>query len=127
MCSATLVRLHGHHRLRKGAARQALPGDGQDVEDTLRLRQGDALRRHHGGTPLEGEGQPPQDVRLHIHGRRRDARRQARPAVLHPQEQPGQVGAYITTDMKLEFGRAFRIYSMRWAIEVCNYDKYFIM
>lgn len=35
--------------------------------------------------------------------------------------------AYITTDMKLEFGRAFRIYSMRWAIEVCNYDKYFIM
>lgn len=31
--------------------------------------------------------------------------------------------AYITTDMKLEFGRAFRIYSMRWAIEVCNKEE----
>jgi hypothetical protein len=35
--------------------------------------------------------------------------------------------AYITTDMKLEFERAFRIYSMRWAIEVCNYDKFIVM
>jgi hypothetical protein len=31
--------------------------------------------------------------------------------------------AYITTDMKLEFERAFRIYSMRWAIEVCNKEE----
>ena len=31
--------------------------------------------------------------------------------------------AYITTDMTLGFERAFRIYSMRWAIEVCNKEE----
>lgn len=31
--------------------------------------------------------------------------------------------AYVTTDMKLDFRQAFRIYSMRWAIEVCNKEE----
>ena len=35
--------------------------------------------------------------------------------------------AYITTDMRMDFRKAFRVYSMRWAIEVCNYDKFIVM
>ena len=31
--------------------------------------------------------------------------------------------AYLTTNMKLDFQQAFRIYSMRWAIEVCNKEE----
>lgn len=31
--------------------------------------------------------------------------------------------AYLTTNMKLDFKKAFRIYSMRWAIEVCNKEE----
>ena len=31
--------------------------------------------------------------------------------------------AYITTDMKTDFQKAFRVYSMRWAIEVCNKEE----
>lgn len=31
--------------------------------------------------------------------------------------------AYITTDMKMDFKKAFRVYSMRWAIEVCNKEE----
>ena len=31
--------------------------------------------------------------------------------------------AYLTTNMKLDFRQAFRIYSMRWAIEVCNKEE----
>ena len=31
--------------------------------------------------------------------------------------------AYLTTNMKLDFLQAFRIYAMRWAIEVCNKEE----
>ena len=31
--------------------------------------------------------------------------------------------AYLTTNMKLDFQMAFRVYSMRWAIEVCNKEE----
>jgi hypothetical protein len=31
--------------------------------------------------------------------------------------------AYITTDMSMDFEKAFRVYSMRWAIEVCNKEE----
>ena len=31
--------------------------------------------------------------------------------------------AYLTTNMKLDFQKAFEIYSMRWAIEVCNKEE----
>lgn len=31
--------------------------------------------------------------------------------------------AYLTTNMKLDFQQAFRIYAMRWAIEVCNKEE----
>ena len=31
--------------------------------------------------------------------------------------------AYVTTNMELDFLQAFRIYSMRWAIEVCNKEE----
>ena len=31
--------------------------------------------------------------------------------------------AYITTDMGMDFQKAFRVYSMRWAIEVCNKEE----
>jgi hypothetical protein len=34
---------------------------------------------------------------------------------------------YLTTNLKLSFEDAFKIYSMRWGIEVVNYDKLLVM
>ena len=33
----------------------------------------------------------------------------------------------LTTDTSLDFLRAYKIYAMRWSIEVIYYDKYYIM
>jgi hypothetical protein len=39
----------------------------------------------------------------------------------------GPWNGLITTDLKLDFFKAYEMYSRRWALEVVYYDKHIIM